>query len=441
MSKKIDIVYFYEYAARELDVACAVKYLVRKKYGLRVEVLKWPEEGFHNIIKSRPRVVVLPFCYCAKKFYSCLMEWRDSIFFNLAWEQFFYRGNIKDKIPEDAFSTKCVMHQAWSSAYADFLSANGVLRENIFLNGNPALALYTQPYRKYFEGDTRADIVKRYGLDPAKRWVFFPENYRWAFCGESDIKYFVEDRQSEDDVRQMMQYCRKSLPEAIKWCVNAIREGGIEIIIRPRHTTPREDFLAYLNRTSAMPLSNIHVIQEGTVREWVLASDVVVSSYSTTLIEAAVAGKPVFMLEPVPTPEPLHVGWHDLVPKIRDESGFRKVCEGNYDTEAAKRLQAWALDTMLSNGDCIAGIAQTLGGLCENHARRPIVPRKCAISVPQGSRFPWWFWYALGKAYYLSTKNSIEKNRPGRIFRKYMANQEDIDRRVEKWKEALLPIT
>lgn len=36
--KNIDVIYLYEHAARELDVACAVKCLAERHYGLRIEL-------------------------------------------------------------------------------------------------------------------------------------------------------------------------------------------------------------------------------------------------------------------------------------------------------------------------------------------------------------------------------------------------------------------
>lgn len=438
MGKNVDIVYFYEFAVRELDIACAVKCIAQEKYGLRVEILKCPEEYFDNFVKDRPKVVVVPFCYNAGNFYDCLLEWRDAAFFNFACEQLFYQAAIKAKIPQDLFAVKHVIYHAWSRSYADFLLKNGVPCENIFLNGNPACALYLPPYRRYFDAQTRSIIGERHCIDPEKRWVFFPENYNWAFCYPDAVKN--ADSRDKEDIKQMIDYCRKSLQETMLWCEDAARRGGIEIIIRPRHTIRAADFSSFVNEVLPSVSPNIHIIQEGTVREWIMASDIVVSSYSTSLIEAAVAGKPAFMLEPIPMPSILHVKWHDLVVKIRNKSEFQKACEGTGDINGDKKLKEWAFDTMLSNGDVIMRLAEFLHALCRNDSQRMSIPAKARVALPQKNRLvPWRLLYEFRRTRYLSAKNKKEKYRSSDMIRKYMANQQDIDLRVNKWKEVLLP--
>lgn len=433
MSKKIDIVYFYEFAVRELDVACAVKCIAREKYGLRIEILRWPREGLTHLVRSVPKVVVLPFCYNSWNYYKLLMEWRRAIFFNLAWEQFFCSGNLKQKIPRDPFARGHVIHHAWSGTYVDFLLENGVPRGNIFLNGNPACALYMPPYRNYFDARTRAALGEAHGLDCKKRWIFFAENYNWAFR-ENLVEYADPDNQ--EDIRQMVSYCRESLRKTILWCEEAARRGPIEIIIRPRHNMKSVNFRSFVSEVAPSLPPNIHIIQEGTVREWIMASDITVSSYSTTLIEAAVADKPAFMLEPMSMPASLHVKWHDLTPKIRTASEFHELCcQDGMETD--KSLKKWACDVMLSEGDCIVRLAQLLDELCRKDSREYAIPRKDIISMPKRSRIPWWFLYAFERVNYMSLRNRIEKNRSKKMFNRYIANQQEIDDRVENWKKVL----
>jgi hypothetical protein len=111
-----------------------------------------------------------------------------------------------------------------------------------------------------------------------------------------------------------------------------------------------------------VPVANLHFIKDESVREWILASDMVASSYSTSLIEAAIADKPVYMVEPVPIPESLYSDWYDFVPRLRDAREFQDACR----TDARvvdNRLRDWATSEMLSRGDPILGLAKFISEL------------------------------------------------------------------------------
>jgi hypothetical protein len=160
--REVDVVYLYEHAARELDVACAVTARLRAA-GIRVEIVHWPTGFPHAVTQIRPRLVVLPFCYTEDSYEALLAYWRESIFFNLTWEQLFYSGNQQAKTPRGEFARRHVFHHAWSEMYQSFLMDAGLAGKNIFLNGQPAYTLYDEPYRGYFP--SRVELAERLRLD------------------------------------------------------------------------------------------------------------------------------------------------------------------------------------------------------------------------------------------------------------------------------------
>ncbi len=105
------------------------------------------------------------------------------------------------------------------------------------------------------------------------------------------------------------------------------------------------------------------MIKDGTVREWILASDVMLSSYSTSLIEAAVAHKNIYMIEPVPFPDYVMADWYQWIPKLETsdhflDAVFSQDMEANYSG-----LLDWAEGNMMANGDAILNIADLLAGM------------------------------------------------------------------------------
>lgn len=384
----VDIVYFYEHAARELDVACAVTAGLRQR-GLCVEIIHWPTGFPRAVTRISPRVVALPFCYTEQSYEALLAYWREAVFFNLTWEQLFYVGNRSAKTPRGEFSTRHVIHHAWSREYAAFLQRNGIPEQFVFLNGQPAYTLYDEPYRHYFA--SRDELATRYGLDSTRRWVFFPENYNWAFYSQTTLDQFIAKGQSSEDVRLMREFCDSSLKTVLRWCAEAAQKENIELILRPRPSTPRAEFDAFVRQVLPEIPAHLHIIQQESVREWILASEVVVSSHSTSLIEAALAGKKVYMLEPFPIPAVLHVDWHDLVARIRTEENFLKICTIP-DLGDEHPLAKWARETFMSQGDAIRRLVDYLADLAQGKIETP-PPALRRVAVPSlGWVPPAWLW-------------------------------------------------
>jgi hypothetical protein len=397
--KRVDVVICFEGLARELDVCCAVAALAERHLGLSVEIFQWPR-GVPDALRTlRPRLVLMPHSYQVQSsiYEGFLYEWRDAIFANLAWEQITYPGSRGAKLPRDEFSQKYVLHHAWSREWFDLLTGCGVPAEHIFLNGNPGHMLYRPPYFDHFKG--RDELAGRHGLDPDKRWLFFPENYNWAFYTDVELyEMLVKTGTKEDDARMMREYCQKALREALRWCAAEAADGRTEVILRPRPAVTVEAFREVLSEVVPNAPRELRCLKDGTIREWIKASDVVVSSYSTSLIDAAVVGRPVYMLEPLPLPEIMKADWYRLVPRITDRAGLEAAVVDGPPSDAGAALRAWAVDAMGSRGDALWGLARWTGDLLAGRAARPPgpVPRSCVAyrgRVPA----PAWAIYAYRK--------------------------------------------
>src|SRR5574337_320619 len=188
----IDILILYEHIDRELDVACAIACLLETRHGLNVRIAQHPFGQLSadaQMLWLKPKLIVLPHCYRSAVHAPYVLDWPEAIYFNMMWEQIFYRGTRTAKVPYGKFSVEHVIHHAWGDLTADYLRAAGVPPGNIFVNGHPAYALYGEPYRRFYI--SREALARRYDFDPARRWVFFPENYNWAFYSEEVLEGYV----------------------------------------------------------------------------------------------------------------------------------------------------------------------------------------------------------------------------------------------------------
>jgi hypothetical protein len=217
--------------------------------------------------------------------------------------------------------------------------------------------LYKYPYKKYFI--SRQELATNYQLDVSKKWLFFPENYYAAFYSESIINEKVAMGMDLNDAIQYRNFATQSLQEAIKWCAKTLTTHDIEIIFRPRPATSLEKMKDFIADVIKEIPEGFKIIKDRTVREWILASDIVISSYSTTLIEAAIAEKPIAMLCPLAFPDYLNAEWYDMVPKIGNFSEFSEFITSP-TPDSYRVLNSWAERELMSQEDPIMTIVNLM---------------------------------------------------------------------------------
>lgn len=438
----IDILILYEHVDRELDVACIIRCLAEARHGLRVKIIQHPLGALRpdaEMLWLNPRLVVLPHCYRSAVYAPYLLDWPNAIYFSLMWEQIFYRGNSIAKIPQGPFSLNHVMHQAWGEFSANYLMAAGVPRKNIFTNSHPAYALYAEPYRRFYAD--RAELAQRYRLDLDRRWVFFPENYNWAFYTERTLSEFIGLGQKAEDVYAMRDFARASFAETMRWCQALARRSDVEIIVRPRPATRLDDFKSTVRQIVPELPEHLHVIKDESVREWILASDLTVSSHSTSLIEAAVAEKPAYMLVPLPIPHPLVMTWHELTPQLTSQAEFEAVCQKVDPPLRDTRLRDWTHGAVMLHSDPISNLVEQLVGILRGSIPCPPRLARADIETPQGEPITTAFQFyveQLGrKLQHLSVQIKHQPVQSGPAFEKDLISQAEIDQRTNHWCQAL----
>lgn len=363
--QRIGILILVEHVAREMDVACAVAAHLRRRHGVSVRVRNIYQHAGECLREFEPAVVAHPFLYFAKGALATqdyIAAWPQAAHCNLAWEQLFYGAHQKVKAPGDEFARKNVLHHAWGDFSREFLVSAGVAPDNVFLNGNPALGLYAEPYRRFFPD--RRTLAARYGLDPQRRWIFVPENYRWGFLSDGKLDFLASLGADRGEMEGLRRFCLDSLAELFDWLSRLSPRA--EVVFRPRPATGMEAVRAFCRQRLGGVPRGVRLIKEGSVREWVLAADVTASALSTTLIEAAVAGKSIAVAEPLPLPESLLYDWYGLVSRCRDYASFEQAC---LTGEGGDALAAWAGRTMLAKGDPIAGLADWLARTLARRAK------------------------------------------------------------------------
>jgi len=428
--KRLRVLWFVEHRAREFDVACAVKCLAEARHPVDVLIRNIYLHARDVLDGPAPHIVVHPFFYFAEGALGTqhyVKAWPRALHLNLAWEELFYASNAKIKGPSDDFARFRVLHHAWGGFYRTFLEKHGVPSSNIFVNGNPAYQLYRPPYSNI--APPRSELARRHELDDGALWLFIPENYRWAFASDHKLKKIAASDDHLQELLGMKEHCIQSLKILMGWCNEAARGGGVDVILRPRPAVNTRHMLEFLEKAAGKAEPRFRVIKDGSVREWILASDVVMTSFSTSLIEAAVAGKPIYMIEPLPLPPGLHSSWYEHVDRVRTLEDFLAAARRGSTGGSPDRLRSWAEAELMAHGDPISNLADLLGRLAQPDQQ--LAPPPPELGFLEGLREQKESRIACEEG-----KAAIDMNRDTHEGDEF--GEADVAERVEAWRRVLL---
>lgn len=362
MSRSIDVLWLVEHVAREMDAACVVLSMLRGA-GLDVRVKHMYYHADEILKRYDPAVVVHPFFYYAQGAVGTgqfVARWPEAAHFNMNWEQLHYKAHVRAKAPADEFARQRVLHHAWGDFSREYLMRHGVPADHVVSGGNPAYQLYHAPYKSFFTDRER--LAARHGLEAGRRWLLFPENYRWAFMTDAKLDFHASMGADREELGRMREYCLGMLHEVIAWCGEFARSGGV-VVFRTRPATPASVMRAFAEDVLGSIPERLRFIKDDSVREWILASDVVMSSISTSLIEASLAGKPAYMVEPEPLPTGLECDWYGHAVKVRDKAAFLQAAGAGGGDAVSDPLARWARSEMLGHGDPFPILAEAVGEL------------------------------------------------------------------------------
>ena len=428
---EIDVLYLIEHVARELDIACAVK-SVAGRFDTNVEIASMVYDLDATIREHRPRLIALPFFYSRNDpgTRDLLERYRGVSYVNLAFEQLLSKTNQKLKRPRDDIAREHVLHLASGDLFREFLCSNGVPQENVINVGSLSCSLYRSGYRNYFDF-RRETFANKYGLDASKAWVFFPENFAAAFFGKGAMANRIRQGCARDDVHAYRDFARASFDQIMPWCSEAAKLQQVELIIRPRPAIARQAFIdSYREVAGEVPRRGLHFIKDASIREWILASDVVVSSYSTSLIEAAVAEKPVYLLAPVPLPDCVQAEWYNLLPHVKTQSGFLDLLDKASQAGLSDSLSGWTQKHLLSCGDAIGNVAEVLASACHGRRSVPPVPPPPPYAQRVGDAVK-----RFGKTIEKSLWRPVRRKKSARsvFYENDRFSPEDVEERTKRW--------
>jgi surface carbohydrate biosynthesis protein len=434
-----------EHVDRELDLLCLVRMLLRKYFSITLEISQNSADAPSLLNRRSPPKIVFFSSFYSSQWPLCrdyISAWPGAKIVSLAWEQIFCPIDVPLHLPLDAFARDHVHYLAWSTDYRDFLTAHGVNPANIAVVGHSLYGLYDQPYSDYFL--SKREIARKHHLNVDKKWVFIPENSGFAFRSEEflrNVNPLIMSRKNDSkkfDLFELRRYCRSETATLSKWANELARRSDMEVIFRPRPAVDAAELSKFFREDCGIAEPAFRLIKEETTRDWVLASDAVISSYSTVLIEAALAGKKVLRIEPSTLPDALRFDWCDLIPSITCLDELNDAVSADAFDSASAALRKWAKARFFGRERPIFCLVKEIASqttAAHNNSRAP-------VRGLHNQKMP--MWLSLARIF-------VRANTRDKLYRRFVPNYthkvsgherdlfdaQEVRRRTQRWNEIL----
>ena len=359
----LDILFLFEKSSREFESILFAS-LLCNQLGYTTAIRHQERQSFDSLRTFKPRIVVLPYCYHNRSHSLYFRFWRDSIYISLNWEQFLYKGNLKAKLPKGWLAQSYVKHVSWSDGFTHQLVSSHVPIDNILQIGSLPLALLDLDLQGGYL--SKKTLATNHNLNADTKWILFAENFSWLFYSDDMILQMINDGIPRSDIDQLQTYCSQTFYLLIDWCVQLLADQHLTLILRPRPSTAStliyQRILDYLGYVPA----NLRIIKSHTVKDWIYASDHVISNASTTLIESSLARKPVSLLEPLHYPDIFRQDWFQLLPTCNTYDDLEANIY-NSDITSSNILYNWARTCLLPDRNPIYKLVDELHSLISQH--------------------------------------------------------------------------
>ena len=279
---------------------------------------------------------------------------RKTLFVSFNFEQMLSNFNEEAKRPKKGFITSRLHHFSWSDEYTDYLSANCIQREKIHQIQKPiyqALERMSDTHSLSIDNQLLGEISN------FERVIFVPLTCLQGF--KSDERVHKEFGGGILYQRAIIRrdFVKRSVNKIFHWIAElAVNETKMVFILRPHPSVPTSTYYEVFQQLGITLPSNVIISDNGTAIEWVTKSDVILSNYSSLLLDGLKYNIASFILQPYAFPEDISYPWFSYFTKIecyeslQDNLQFSNArSEGKPITDGVD-ASATAILSILGNG-------------------------------------------------------------------------------------------
>jgi len=300
MIKKV--LWFFEHFEREMPIINLCRERLEAE-GIDVEIqpslLNFPElsiygQSYHAIIvPSKNRLL------------ARILQNIDIPIICLNYEQMLSGINNALKAP-DALVKQASYLLAWSDDFGHYLKHNGIDPDAIIYSQRPQNAIA----RQYIDSTNfHLPVFVQEAKKRFKNIIYLPLTCLQAFKTDAELWRLAKATGVDNSLLTTRKYAVRRQIVSLYQEIEKATESFF--ILRPHPGVTIEDHKSLLREIGIKELSNLLITDEGNAYDWLNISDIVVSNYSSVLLDAKAVEKDTYLFKPNILPQWMHYDWFD----------------------------------------------------------------------------------------------------------------------------------
>ncbi len=295
----VDFLILYEHIVREIesDTLIAAE-LERRGYKVRIHQLL-DTRKLSYLTYNKPKVILTSAMYDNETLNSFVYNnvGTHNKVINLHWEQVLSREQEDMDFYNSKDAAALCLHTCWGEASKDRLVRNGLPPENAYVTGPVHYDFFREPFAEMFFGKEK--LGEKYNLDSKKNWLLIISSYTAAYMSPEELAEMSEI--TGFDYPAFRDLTLASMTDTLGWFERYLNESDDDsyVIYRPHPSEWDSPILRLMQEK----YPRFRVISDLSIREWIVACDIIYSWMSTSIPEVYFAGKSAHVLRPYPISE------------------------------------------------------------------------------------------------------------------------------------------
>ncbi len=329
------IVILVEHPDRELLVAEAIGRAVKElDSAVNIKIVSILFNVEEAILAKHYDLIVFPSNWPIINSISALRN--GATYLSLNFEQMLSNFNKQAKRPAAGFITTGVNHFSWSREYSDYLVESGIDISRIYEIQKPIFQALARMSASHWLAIDNGLLIKLTAYD---RIVFAPLTCLQAFKSDARLRREFGSGDLFDRAIARRDFVRSSVETIFFWVAKLAEERPrVAFVLRPHPSVSTSTYAEVFERLNIKKPSNVLITHNGTAIQWITKSQIVMSNYSSLLLDGLQYGTPSFILQPLPFPDDISYTWFSRFEKIRLYEELRAVLDHSSGATSVSRL-------------------------------------------------------------------------------------------------------
>lgn len=293
----LDFLFLYEHIVRELENDCLIMAeLERRGYSCELFQLM-DRKKLKYFFSKKPRVIVTSAMYDNETLNSFVYNNVGKLnkVVNLHWEEVLSREQEESRFYSFTENARKCTHICWGEKAKQRIVRKGVPENNAVITGAVQLDFLYPMFDGYFK--SRSELAKEFSLNEDKRWFCYVSSFSCALMDDKEVEEL--NAMTDLDFAGFKAVGARSMKVTLDWFDRLLNEDeykDVELIYRPHPCEWQSPVLDVMKKKHA----NFHVISDYSVKQWVKASDFILTWMSTSIAEIYFAKKSCIVVRPEP---------------------------------------------------------------------------------------------------------------------------------------------